>query len=66
MAPALLLASAGNTAFFVIFGTFVVAIIALAVIVILWAVRHDLAGRQAWRAANKSRVRISIRAPPQR
>ena len=46
---ALLLASAGNTAFFVIFGIFVVAIIALAVIVIMWAVRHDLAGRKAWR-----------------
>jgi hypothetical protein len=50
MAPALLLASAGNTAFFVIFGVFVVAMITLAVIVIMWAVRHDLAGRQAWRA----------------
>ena len=49
MAPALLLASAGNTAFFVIFGIFVVAMITLAVIVIMWAVRHDLAGRQAWR-----------------
>jgi hypothetical protein len=57
MAPALLLASAGNTAFFVIFGVFVVAMIALAVIVIMWAVRHDLAGRQAWRARQEARVR---------
>ena len=44
MPPALLLASAGNTAFFVIFGIFVVAMIVLAVIVIMWAVRNDLAG----------------------
>jgi hypothetical protein len=57
MAPALLLASAGNTAFFVIFGIFVVAIIALAVIVIMWAVRHDVAGRRAWRARQEARVR---------
>jgi len=57
MAPAFLLASAGNTAFFVIFGIFVVAMIALAVIVIMWAVRHDLAGRQAWRARQGERAR---------
>ena len=56
MAPALLLASAGNTAFFVIFGIFVVAMITLAVIVIMWAVRHDLAGRQAWRARQEARA----------
>jgi hypothetical protein len=56
MAPALLLASAGNTAFFVIFGVFVVAMITLAVIVIMWAVRHDLAGRQAWRARQEARA----------
>jgi hypothetical protein len=56
MAPALLLASAGNTAFFVIFGIFVVAMIALAVIVIMWAVRHDLAGRRAWRARQEARA----------
>jgi hypothetical protein len=57
MPPAHLLASAGNTAFFVIFGVFVVAMIALAVIVIMWAVRHDLAGRQAWRARQEARAR---------
>ncbi len=56
MAPAFLLASAGNTAFFVIFGVFVVAMIALAVIVIMWAVRHDLAGRQAWRERQEARA----------
>jgi hypothetical protein len=56
MTPALLLASAGNTAFFVIFGIFVVAMLALVVIVIMWAVRHDMAGRRDWRARQESRV----------
>jgi hypothetical protein len=55
--PLVLLASAGNTAFFVIFGLFVVAMITLAVIVIMWAVRHDLAGRKAWRARQEARAR---------
>ena len=59
MAPALLLASAGNTAFFVIFGIFVVAMIALVVIVIMWAVRHDMAGRKAWRARQEARARAA-------
>ena len=63
MASALLLASAGNVAFFVIFGIFVVAMLALAVIVILWAVRHDVAGRRAWRARQESRVQPP-RDPP--
>jgi hypothetical protein len=58
MAPAFLLASAGNTAFYVLFGIFVVAIVALAVIVIMWAVRHDMAGRAAWRE------RQARRGPP--
>lgn len=55
MAPALLLASAGNSAFYVVFGIFVVAMVALVVIVIVWAVRHDVAGRQAWRARQEAR-----------
>ena len=60
MAPALL-ASAGNTAFYVIFGIFVVAMLALAVIVIVWAVRHDMAGRAAWR---ERQMRRSTPPPP--
>ncbi len=55
MSPALVLASAGNTAFFVIFGIFVVAMLTLVVIVILWAVRNDIAGRKAWRARQQER-----------
>jgi hypothetical protein len=50
MAPALVPpAPATDAAFFVIFGLFVVALVTLAVVVIVWAVRHDLAGREAWR-----------------
>jgi hypothetical protein len=66
MASALMLASAGNAAFIVIFGIFVVALLALVVIVILWAVRHDVAGRRAWRARQESRVQPppDLRDPP--
>ena len=50
MAPALdLLAPATSTAFFVVFGVFVVAMLVLIAIIIVWAVRHDVAGRRAWR-----------------
>jgi hypothetical protein len=38
------------TAFFVIFGIFVVAMLALVVIVLTWAIRRDKAGRDAWLA----------------
>jgi hypothetical protein len=64
MTPALVLASAGNTAFFVIFGIFVVALLALVVIVIMWAVRHDMAGRKAWRARQQARVQPPPPDPP--
>jgi hypothetical protein len=55
MASALLLASAGNTAFLVVFGIFMVAMLVLVIIVIRWAVRHDMAGRKAWRARQEGR-----------
>jgi len=51
-----LAASAGNAAFYVIFGLFVVAMLALVVIVIVWAVRHDMAGRAAWRERQLART----------
>ena len=44
-----------------IFGIFVVAMLALVVIVIMWAVRHDLAGRKAWRERQEAR---GHRPPP--
>jgi hypothetical protein len=56
MAPALLLASAGTTAFFVVFAIFVVAMLVLVVMVIRWAVRHDMSGRKAWRARQEARM----------
>ena len=56
MAPALVLsASAGNTAFYVIFGVFVVAMLVLIAVVVVWAVRHDIAGRRAWRERQEAR-----------
>ncbi len=55
MARALdLLAPANTTAFFVVFGAFVVAMIVLVAIIIVWAVRHDVAGRRAWRARQEA------------
>jgi hypothetical protein len=51
------LASSGNAAFFVIFGVFVVAMVVLVVIVIVWAVRHDIAGREAWKKRQEARAR---------
>jgi hypothetical protein len=51
MTPALVpLAPATETAFFVVFGLFVVALVVLVVIIIVWAVRNDIVGRRAWRA----------------
>jgi hypothetical protein len=43
------LASASNAAFYTIFGIFVAAMLVLIVIILVWAVRHDIAGRAAWR-----------------
>lgn len=50
MAPALMspVLAASNTAFFVIFGVFVVAFVVLAFITVRWAIRRDRTGRQAW------------------
>jgi len=62
MALALLPSAPGtDVAFFAIFGIFVVALVALMVVVIVWAVRHDLAGRQAWRERQEARSQ----RPPQ-
>lgn len=50
------LASSGNAAFFVIFGIFIAAMVVLVVIVIVWAVRHDVAGRREWRQRQEART----------
>ena len=44
-----LLASVSNAAFYTIFGIFVAAMLVLIVIILVWAIRHDIAGRTAWR-----------------
>jgi len=64
-AATVLAASAGNTAFFVVFGLFAVAMVVLVVIVIVWAVRHDMAGRAAWRERQMARARQHRQRPPQ-
>jgi hypothetical protein len=66
MAPAYVsLASATNTAFYAIFGVFVAAMLVLIVIIIVWAVRHDVAGRRAWRERQEAR-QASGRLPEDR
>jgi hypothetical protein len=64
MAPASVLlapATASNVAFFVIFGVFVAAMLVLIAIIIVWAVKHDVAGRKAWL---ERRERAGQRNPP--
>ena len=48
-------ASATNTAFYAIFGVFVIAMLVLVVVIMVWAIRHDVAGRRAWRARHEAR-----------
>ena len=62
-APLLSTSSPADVAFYVVFGVFVVAIVVLAVIVIVWAVRHDVAGRQAWRARARRRASTATHPP---
>ncbi len=62
------LASASNAAFYTIFGIFVAAMLVLVVIILVWAIRHDVAGRAAWRerqeqAAHQHADRPTARPP---
>jgi ABC-type branched-subunit amino acid transport system permease subunit len=47
--PSLPLVASSSVAFGIIFGIFVAALLVLIVIVVLWAVRRDRAGRALWR-----------------
>jgi len=47
--------AATNTAFYAVFGVFVAAMVVLIVIIMVWAVRHDVAGRRAWRERHEAR-----------
>jgi hypothetical protein len=44
-----------NVPFAIIFGIFVVALIALIVITLMWAIRRDRSGRAAWRRRQAER-----------
>jgi len=55
---------ATNAAFFVVFGIFVVAIVALAVFIVVWAVRHDMAGWKVWRKQQEDAARAAGTVPP--
>jgi hypothetical protein len=57
-APALPVAAAthSNTAFAVVFGIFVVAILILAVVIITWAVKRDRVGLAEWRRKRMERA----------
>jgi uncharacterized membrane protein YdbT with pleckstrin-like domain len=55
---------ATNVAFFVVFGIFVVAIVALAVFIVVWAVRHDMAGWKIWRGQQEDAAEAAGTLPP--
>jgi hypothetical protein len=58
-------ASASNAAFYTIFGIFVVAMLVLIVIILAWAIRHDIAGRAAWRQRHEAADQpVAGPAPP--
>jgi len=51
-----LLLAGSDVTFGIIFGIFVVALLALIVIVLTWAIRRDCQGRAAWRQRQESRA----------
>jgi hypothetical protein len=57
-------ASASNAAFYTVFGIFVAAMLVLVVIILVWAVRHDVAGRAAWRDRQRAASRADPQGPP--
>jgi len=50
---------ASNVAFAIVFGLFVAAMVVLAVVVLLWAIRRDRAGRADWLRGRQGRGRPS-------
>jgi hypothetical protein len=53
-----------DVAFAVVFGVFVVALLSLAVIVIVWAIRSDREGRIAWRQRQQNKAAAEDEVPP--
>ena len=62
MYPAVLLL-ASNTAFIVVFGVFVAALVAMVVITVTWAWRRDRAGRAAWRRRQRQMIQLPDSRP---
>jgi membrane protein implicated in regulation of membrane protease activity len=54
--PSLALLLASNVAFSITFGIFVIALAALIVIVLRWAIRRDRTGRVAWRQRQQEKM----------
>ncbi|HXN59305.1 MAG TPA: hypothetical protein VN886_02525 [Acidimicrobiales bacterium] len=55
---------ATDAAFYVVFGIFVVAMVVLAVIIVVWAVRHDMTGWKAWRKRQETAMLAQQAHPP--
>ena len=55
---------ATNIAFYVVFGIFVVAMVVLAGIIVVWAVRHDMTGWKAWRERQEAAALSQQAQPP--
>jgi hypothetical protein len=55
---------ASNVPFAIIFGIFVVALVVLIVIVLMWAIRRDRAGRAEWRQRQQDRATGEGGPPP--
>jgi len=64
MTPVLSLLASDSVAFGVIFGIFVVALLALIVIVLRWAVRRDRQGRDQWKQRQANRMAGTERDVP--
>jgi membrane protein implicated in regulation of membrane protease activity len=62
--PAFAVLLASNTAFAITFGVFVIALVALIVIVLRWAIRRDRTGRAAWRQRQQERMGVVERDVP--
>jgi hypothetical protein len=50
---------AADAAFTIVFGLFVAALVVLAVVTVVWAVRHDRPGLEAWRQRMLERGRTT-------
>jgi hypothetical protein len=55
---------AANTAFFITFGIFVLALVILAFLTLRWAIRQDRAGFKAWRQRQQARSAPTTTSTP--